>query len=83
MGKKTQAKKDWNRRNVTRVNDIVIHRNEPCPCGCGQKAKNHILKSVQRPITQLAKKEYEKQRKYMLNKVKRDYEEKTDERKKL
>jgi hypothetical protein len=26
-------------------------KNEPCPCGCGKKAKDHILSQVQDEMT--------------------------------
>lgn len=55
-------------KTITRA-DVIIGRNEPCPCGSKIKYKHCCLLKQPKPFTELAKKEFEKERKYLLKSV--------------
>lgn len=67
------------RRTKTIVNDKPkVSRNQPCPCGSGRKYKHCCWLKRRIPITKLAEKELDKERKSLLKKAGKEYKELTN-----
>lgn len=56
-----------------------VGRNEPCPCKSGKKFKKCCMLRFKPPLTQLARKELEKERRWLLKAAHRKYKEITSE----
>ena len=65
---------------TVRNDNSKIGRNQPCPCGSKRKYKYCCLSNENEPLTQFAKEELEKERKWLLKSAHRRYKEKTNEK---